>query len=216
MPVLFYLQKRGTHFLLLCFAALVVTFTLAFTNKGDQDKLLFEEVKSARSSFCMYADGKFYQAQSAGCTGQSFAWGYWKNVEDTLTLDFSTQDIFQYDILKSADSQSRYQIIRIVDCYNQPVRFQFVSHDSGYSNLYNTGMLKLKKGNTINYEAPVFDVTNAEVVYLTSNADTLTYKWRCNIECLESVNGGDQFINNRARVEKIVLRNKRVQRLDKF
>lgn len=215
MPALSYLKKRGVHSLLLCCVLLVVASNLAFTNKED-DKLLFEEVKSMRASFCMYADGKFYQARSAGCTGQSFAWGYWKKVEDTLVLDFSTEDIFQYQIIKSADSMNKYQIIRIVDCYNQPVRFQFVNHDSGYNNLYNSGILKLKKGNTINYDSPVFDSNNAEMVYLTSNADTITYKWRCNRECLESVKGGDQFIDNRARVEKIVLRNKRVQRLDEF
>lgn len=193
--------------------SVVIGAAFAFTGKDHPGKLVFESVKYMRSSFCMYSDGKFYDAHSSGCTEQNFAWGYWENIHDTIVLHYRAQNIFQYDVVRSPDTQSNFQVIRIIDCYDQPVRFQFINHANGYSNLYNTGILKIKKGSPVNYPAPEFGKGNPEIEYISCNADTLTYKWHCNRECLESVNGGYLFIDDNERMEKIVLQQKQVLRL---
>jgi hypothetical protein len=56
----------------------LILISLAFKDNPITEKLLFENEKSMRSSFCMYNDGKFYEALGAGCIEQEFSWGYWK------------------------------------------------------------------------------------------------------------------------------------------
>jgi len=187
---------------------------LAFVSKGPY-KLIFEQKKYSRSSFCLYSDGKFYHTHSSGCIGQSFSWGYWKVTNDTITLNYSNQDIFKYDIVKSTDSQSNFQIVRIIDCYNQPVRFQIINHDSGYNNLYNIGYLKLRKGNSINYPAPIFN-DEQEWESIVSEADTITYQWQCNRESIESINGGRLYIETEQNIKKIKIHNKQVSWLNGY
>ena len=187
----------------------------AFEKIHNTQRLVFEEQKGMRSSFCMYSDGKFYDAQASGCTGQVFAWGYWKNVNDTILLSYQTENIFTYDIIKSKDSLNKFQIVRIIDCYNQPVRFQNMYHDTICSNLYNPGILRIMKGNSIWYPAPAFDNSGNDLDLIISNADTITYQWRCNRECLESISGGQLFTNENENTERIILGNKRIRRLDK-
>jgi|GEM_PF-5876831 len=192
-------------------ALIAIFFLSSFDSnqKNDDYRLVFEARKSMRSSFCIYSDGRFFDAQASGCVGQFFSWGYWKNINDTIQLEYSKEDIFKYDVLKSTDSQNAFQIVRIMDCYNQPVRFEVINHDSGYTKLYNTGFCKVKKGNSINYPAPMFDSKDFEFEYITCNSDTLTYKWRCNRECIESINGGRLYVNAEESKTKVILRNKR-------
>ena len=206
-------QKMNGIFNVIFFLLPILLITLAF-NRVNNEKLLFENEKSIRSSFCLYSDGRFYDAQASGCIGQSFAWGNWKNINDTMLLNYSKENIFYYDIQKSIDSLNHFQIVRILDRYNQPVRFQIINRDSGYTNLFNTGILKIKKGNSINYPAPTFDNKDFEYDYILSNADTITYKWHCNRECIESISGGHLDINNKEITEKVILKNKRIERLN--
>lgn len=214
-PASKYLRNRAKGFLRKLSYLLPLIFILpAFKKINNHERLLFEEKRGARSSFCMYSDGKFYDAQASGCTGQLFAWGYWKNINDTILLSYQTGNIFSYDIIKSTDSLNKFQIVKITDCYDRPVRFQYVCYDTTCTNLYNPGMLRILKGSYVSYSAPAFNDNGNYPDYVTSNADTITYKWRCNRECLESISGGELFTNQTENTEKVILGNKRVRRLN--
>jgi hypothetical protein len=199
-------KSSGWIFLLFIILAVVC---LAFTDRYNSNKLIFEQERFSRSSFCLYNDGRFFEADGGGCVDQLFAWGYWKNVNDTIILNYSNNNIFNYEIIKSIDSQNQFQIVRVIDCYGQPVRFQFINHNTGYTNLYNTGIVQLKKNNSINYPAYYFSKKDEEYEYIASNADTITYQWRCNRECLESINGGRLHVNDEEKVKRIILKGKR-------
>jgi hypothetical protein len=134
--------------------------------------------------------------------------------KDIILLSYKTENIFFFDLLKSKDSLNEFQIIKIVDCYNQPVRFESIYYDTTRKNLYNPAILKIKKGSLIYYPTPIFSTENTDIDLVKSNADTLTYKWHCNRECLESINGGQLFLNQNERTEKIILSNKRIKRVN--
>ena len=190
--------------------ALLLTVASGFSTDHGSVRLVFEEERSMRSSFCLYSDGKFYDAQASGCVGQSFAWGYWKAEKDSVVLNYSATNIFQYTVLKSRDTKSLYQLVRVVDCYDQPVRFQYINYGTGYQCLNNPGILRIRKGIAINYPAPLFDPADTGMIYHTSYADTITYKWSCNRESIESIDLGRLSINDRQHVERVLLRNRRV------
>jgi hypothetical protein len=199
---------KGIPFLLL-----IVLVLSAFSKLHLSERLIFETEKSMRSSFCLYSDGKFYDAQAAGCTGQLFGWGYWKKIHDTVQLSYQSKNIFKYDIIESRDSVSEYQVIRIIDDYDQPVRFQLVYYDTTAVNLYNPAILTIKKGSDIYYPVGIFNDSSAYHGGLITNADTITYKWRCNRECLESIDGGDLAVNKEEYIEKAILGTKRIRRI---
>lgn len=182
----------------------------SFNNPLDRIRLIFEEEKSMRSSFCMYSDGKFFETRASGCVGQEFASGYWKNINDTITLVYRTDKVFDYEILKSVDTSNKYQIVKIIDCYNQPVRFQNVCFDTTCQNLYNAGILRIEKGKSILYFAPIFEdnLKNSESIFCS--ADTITYKWNCNRESIESINGGTLFYSKELEKKKVIVKNKQI------
>jgi hypothetical protein len=191
---------------LLLFMFLVLS---SFDKANDRIRLIFEEEKSMRSSFCMYSDGKFYEARPSGCVGQDFASGRWENINDTITLIYQSDNLFDFEVLKSLDTTNKNQIVRILDCYNQPVRFQIVCFDTTCQNLYNPGILKIEKGKSLFYSAPIFDnnLENNESQFC--NSDTITYKWHCNRESIESIDGGRLYINKESTRKKIILKNKK-------
>lgn len=193
----------------------IICVSASFDRIADSGRLVFEEEKSMRSSFCMYNDGKFYEARPSGCVGQEFAWGYYHYVNDTVNLIYQSLNVFDFDVIKSLDTLSIYQIVKIVDCYNQPVRFQSVWFDTTCTNLYNPGILRTEKGRAISYLASVFDEQVNDGSFQISNADTITYKWRCNRESIESINGGQLFINQKQTKRRIVLGNKRIKWVEK-
>ena len=196
---------KKIHFLFLLF------FMLTSFDKTQGDiRLVFEEEKSMRSSFCMYSDGQFYETRPSGCVEQEFSSGYWENKNDIITLTYKVAKVFNYDILKSFDTSNKYQIVKVVDCYNQPVRFQNIYFDTTYQNLYNPGILKIEKGKSIFYPAPIFnqDTSYGETVF--TKADTIIYKWHCNRESIESINGGTLFTNQEAKKEKVILKSKNI------
>ena len=195
---------------LLLFLFLVLS---SFYKTNDGIRLIFEEEKSMRSSFCMYNDEKFYEARPSGCVGQDFASGNWKNINDTITLIYQTDNVFHFEVLKSLDTTNKYQIVRIIDYYNQPVRFQNVCFDTTCQNLYNPGILKLEKGKSIFYQSPFFDQNSKDNESIFCNADTITYKWHCNRESIESISGGTLFTNQEPAKKKIILKNKKFKRL---
>lgn len=188
----------------------LVFVCLSFSKTDDRIRLIFEEQKTMRSSFCLYSDGKFYETRAAGCVEQLFSSGSWENTNDTITLTYQANNLFDFEILKSRDTASKYQIIRILDCYNQPVRFQHIYADITSHNLYNTGMLQIEKGKSLFYLGPVFGQKAEGSELIICSADTVTYKWHCNRESLESINGGRLFVNTEAMTKKVTLRNKRV------
>jgi hypothetical protein len=203
-------RRNNSNLVQMCKTVLLlitITLNVAMTTE-PKPKLVFESKTSMRESLCLYDDGKFYYSKPAGCIMQAFKWGTYVLNNDTAVLKFSPENIFNYDLIQSSDTTSEFQIVRILDCYNQPVRFQHISSDTGYSNLFNIGLIRLKKGNSINYYGEPFEHISNEIIYVTSNSDTLTYKWRCNRECLESVSGGRLFADTNAGVQKILLRNK--------
>ncbi len=196
-------MKKASIFLLLFFAL------ASFDKVNDKTRLIFEEEKSMRSSFCMYSDGKFYEARPSGCVEQDFASGSWKNLNDTVTLIYQSDNLFNFEVLKSIDTSSKYQIVKIVDCYNQPVRFQSICFDTTCQNLYNPGILKLEKGKSIFYSMPIFEDNKVTDESIYSNADTITYKWHCNRESIESISGGSLYISKESISKRIILKNKK-------
>jgi hypothetical protein len=193
------------------FVALVLS---SFGNPDDGIRLVFEEQKSMRSSFCLYSDGRFYEARPSGCVEQEFSSGSWENNKDTIKLIYKTGKTFGFEVLYSADTSSKFQIVRIIDRYNQPVRFQNVYFDITCQNLYNPGLAKVEKGKSILYLAPIFDQGGRDAESITSNADTITYKWFCNRESIESISGGTFYTNQEPREKRIILRNKSVKPLN--
>jgi hypothetical protein len=189
---------------------ILVLFLSSFYKPHDRIRLIFEEEKTMRSSFCMYSDGKFYEARASGCVGQEFASGYWENENDTITLVYRADNVFDFEILKSEDTANKYQIVKVIDCYNQPVRFQNVCFDTTCQNLYNPGILSIEKGKSIWYSAPIFEQTGKNSESIFCNADTITYKWNCNRESIESISGGTLFFNQESTKKKIKLRNKKI------
>jgi hypothetical protein len=185
----------------------------SFDHPSDGIRLIFEEQKSMRSSFCLYSDGRFYEARPSGCVGQDFASGFWERKKDTVKLIYTTERIFDFEVLKSPDTSSKFQIVRIIDRYNQPVRFQNVYFDITCLNLYNPGLAKVEKGASILYLAPAFEQTGRDAESIISNADTITYKWFCNRESIESIDGGTLYINQEPGEKKIILGNKSVKLL---
>ena len=193
---------------------LILWFVLSsFDNK---QKLLFFGNRYSRSSFCLYNDGKFYKTEGAGCTGQFFAWGSWTRNGDTLSLEYSAYNIFSYETLLSKDTNAKFQIVRIVDCYDQPLRFQHLYHNKGYSNLYNQGFIKLEKNNSINYPTPPFDNKEYNNEFISSNSDTITFRWKCNRESIESINGGELFTNDRSKTVKALITDRDVREVNKY
>jgi len=158
----------------------------------------------------LYSDGKFYDASPAGCVGQDFSWGTWTKSNDTFLLTYRKENIFNFELIKSKDSQNSFQVIKIVDCYNQPVRFQIINHNSGYTELFNTGIVKVKKNNSIGYPAPSIGDSDYDSGTILSNEDTITFKWHCNRECVESISGGRLYVNSDEYMKKVVLNNKRI------
>jgi hypothetical protein len=182
----------------------------SFNKPKDGIRLIFEEQKSMRSSFCMYSDGRFYEARPSGCVGQEFASGYWENRKDTVRLIYKTENVYRFEILKTVDTASKFQIVRIIDCYNQPVRFQNVCFDTACQNLYNPGLAKIGKGKSILYLAPIFEQNGGNVESINSNADTVTFRWLCNRESIESISGGTLYINQEPGQKKVILKSKSV------
>ncbi len=182
----------------------------SFDKANDRIRLIFEEQKGMRSSFCMYSDGKFYESRPSGCVGQDFASGTWEKKNDTIVLIYQTDNVFDFEVLKSLDTSNKYQIVNIVDCYNQPVRLQYVCFDTICQNLYNPGILRIEKGKSILYSMPIFEGYKVKDESIYSNADTITYKWHCNREAIESINGGSLYINKESTKKKIILKNKRI------
>jgi hypothetical protein len=196
---------------LILILTLVTCFFASGKNNGSSVRLVFEDEKSSRYSFCMYSDGKFYETRGSGCVGQDFSWGYWKKFHDTVRLQYQSSNIFDFDVIKSADSLDRYQIVSIVDCYDQPMRFQIICRDTTCLYPDSTGFVRVEKGRYISYLNHYFgDYLNNEGVQKT-NSDTLIFKWRCNRESIESISGGDLFINNKRAAKRFVLRNKRMK-----
>lgn len=192
------------------FIFILVLALSSFNSPKDGIRLIFEKEKSMRASFCLYSDGRFYETRASGCVGQEFAFGFWEKNKDTVTLSYKTEKIFDFEVITSADTSSKFQIVRIIDRYNQPVRFQYVYFDTTCQNLYNPGLAKVEKGKSIFYLSPTFDQGSREVDLFSSNADTITYKWFCNRESIESINGGSLYINQEPHERKVILRNKRV------
>lgn len=186
----------------------------AFNHPDGGTRLIFEAEKGMRSSFCLYSDGRFYEARPSGCVGQEFASGYWENIKDTVRLTYKAKNVFDFEVLESRDTSNKFQIVRIIDCYNQPVRFQNVYFDTASQNLYNPGLAKIEKGKSVLYLAPMFEGDTAGVVSTISNADTITYKWFCNRESIESINGGNLYFNGEMTEKKAIIRNKMVKLLD--
>jgi hypothetical protein len=189
---------------------LILFLALSSFYKGnDKIRLIFEEEIGMRSSFCMYSDGKFYETRPSGCVGQDFASGSWKNINDTVTLIYNTYNLFNFEVIKSSDTTSKYQIVRILDCYNQPVRFQNVCFDTTCQNLYNPAILRIEKEKSIFYSAPIFDNNKYSNESVLCNADTITFRWNCNRESIESIDGGSLYINKEPTRKKIILKNKK-------
>ena len=186
------------------------------TNEVEEDvRLIFSEPTGMRSSFCIYNDGKFYETRPSGCIGQDFSWGYWNTLNDTVTLKYQTDNVFDYVIEQSKDSLKKYQYVRLIDCYNQPVRFQSVCYDTICANLYNPGILIVEKGKVISYLSPIFDSHIKDENYAFTNADTVTIRWKCNRESIESINGGQLFVNRQPSTTRVILGNKKVNWIDK-
>jgi hypothetical protein len=196
--------------LLLTFFSLV-----AFTEFEKKDRLIFETEKGMRSSFCIYSDGKFYETQPSGCTGQEFLWGYWENKNDTIHLSYNNKNIFYFETIKSKGTLNKYQIFRIIDFYNQPVRFENICYDTVCTNLYNPGILKILKGNYVSYIGARFNDSLYNSESIQSNSDTITLKWNCNRESLESISGGQLYTNQYNKKEKIILGNKQIKKVEK-
>jgi hypothetical protein len=183
----------------------------SFYKNNDRIRLVFEEEKGIRSSFCMYNDGKFYEARPSGCVGQEFSWGYWEKSNDTVKLNYQHGKIFDFEVIQSKDSSAKYQFVRIIDCYNQPVRFQGIYVDTTWEMLYNPGIITIEKGKSLFYIAARFEDINTNVEPVFSNADTITYRWYCNRESIESISLGTLYYTyNEAVTKKALLRNKRV------
>ena len=187
----------------------------AFTKLNNRERLIFESEKGMRSSFCIYSDGNFYETQASGCRGQEFSWGHWENKNDTIQLSYDTLNIFNFETLKSKDTFNKYQVIKIIDFYNQPVRFENICYDTVCVNLYNPGILKILKGSYISYWGARFNNISNNSEAFQSNYDTITFKWNCNRESLESISGGDLYTNQIEKRQKVILGNKRVRRLEK-
>lgn len=194
--------------------AIILSILLTSTiNKNNGNiRLIFEEEKSLRSSFCMYSDGRFYETRAEGCVGQIFRWGYWQRSNDTVDLQYESKNLYYFDIIKSRDTSSSYQVVKIIDCYNQPVRFQYVDFDTSYANLYNPGILRVKKGKYIGY-ANIFENGYDPNQFQKFNADTITYKWNCNRESIEAVSGGTLTPILVAETRKVIVSNKRVREI---
>jgi hypothetical protein len=197
------------------FFILTLLTLMAFTDHDKKDRLIFETELGMRSSFCLYSDGKFYETQSSGCTGQEFSWGTWQSKNDTIHLIYDTKNIFNFEIIKSNDTLNKYQFVRIIDFYDQPVRFENICYDTTCTNLYNPGVLKISKGSYLSYIGATFNDTINNTETVISNADTITFKWNCNRESLESINGGQLFTNQSSKTEKIILGNKRIRRIER-
>lgn len=197
------------------FLLLISLSLMGFSVMDIRYRLIFETEKGMRSSFCLYSDGKFYETQASGCTGQEFSWGYWENKNDTVHLIYDTKNIFNFETIKSKDTLDKYQFIRIIDVYNQPVRFENICYDTICTNLYNPGVLKISKGSYVSYLGATFNDSLHNSESIQSNSDTITFKWNCNRESLESISGGQLYTNQRSREEKIILGNKRIRRLEK-
>ena len=168
-------------------------------------------MKRDRSSFCLYSDGKFYGASQQGCVAQSFFWGYWLRAGDTVHLSYGTSNIFCFEVVESTGTKNAFQVVRVVDCYNQPVRFQHMRTDTGWTSLYNRGFLRISKGQSLVYATPDFEIKPGGWDKVKSSADTLTYKWRCNREVLESINGGTLYVDTVAGNGSVVLKGKEVR-----
>jgi hypothetical protein len=192
---------------------LLVLVLSSFDKANDRIRLIFEEEKGMRSSFCMYSDGRFYETRPSGCVGQEFASGVWETKKDTVKLIYKTGKTFDFEVFNSLDTSSKLQIVRIIDCYNQPVRFQDVCFDTTCQNLFNPGLARIEKGKSILYFAPIFEQNGRNVESVISNADTITYKWLCNRESIESISGGTLYINQEQSEKRVYLRNKRVIQL---
>lgn len=155
----------------------------------------------------MYSDGRFFESRPSGCTGQDFSSGTWIKDNDIITLSYCTDNPFNFEVTESNDTASSHQVVRIVDCYDQPVRFQHLYIGTSSENLYNPGMIRVAKGEDIYYAMP-FENSLSSNKSVLSRADTLTFKWRCNRESIESINGGTLYISQEASSKKIRLRNR--------
>ena len=197
------------------FLFLLLLSLTAFTDFDKKDRLIFETEKGIRSSFCIYTDGKFYETQPSGCIGQEFSWGHWKNKNDTIILNYDNKNIFNFETIKSKNTTNKYQIVRIIDFYDQPVRFENICYDTICTNLYNPGILKILKGSYISYLGATFNDNSYNLESIQSNADTITFRWNCNRESLESISGGQLYTNQYNKQERVILGNKRIRRLEK-
>ncbi|MFM2385982.1 MAG: hypothetical protein RL660_739 [Bacteroidota bacterium] len=180
---------------------------------GAQNRLIFEEQPSMRSSFCLFDDGKFYDAQASGCVGQLFSWGHWTEFNDTLTLRYSNVNVFKYSVIESEETNNSYQVIKVIDCYNQPVRQQYLKVDTSYLDLYNTGLYLLPKGRKIIYCSHGFGDDDLASFTNISNADTITFQWHCNRECIESISAGSLTLELQQRTERAIISKRRLTRL---
>jgi hypothetical protein len=199
--------------LLIYLFILFIGFT-SFIVHDKNAELIYHDNRYMRSSFCLYNDGKFYETKASGCTHQLFAWGNYTKKGDSIYLDYQPENIFTYDIVFSKDTSATFQIVQILDCYNKPVRFQHLNHKEDYSNLYNTGIIKLPKNNSYNYPIQSFDDKPYNESYFTNNADTISFRWRCNRESIESISDGSLIVNNRASFERAYIQGLKVEKMN--
>lgn len=193
---------------------LLFYFLTSFDFQDENPKMLIHANRFLRSSFCLFNDGKFYRTNGSGCVGQDFSWGTWTKDNDIYILTTESENIFNYKIVESKDTQSKFQTIQIIDCYNRPVRFQSIFYDTTFTELYNTGMIKLVKKFVISYNSDNIDNAIEPVNYIQSNSDTIKFKWNCNRESIESINGGRLYFDKERNTEKIRIENNRTIKIE--